>query len=60
MLNNTIDKKRWKNACTVRTALANHNDSYISIVEDTLANAAGFKDILNAFMMQALLEQDNE
>ncbi len=59
MLDNTIDKHRQKNACTVRTALANRNNSYVSIVEDTLTNAAGSQDILNACMTQASLERDN-
>ncbi len=57
-LDNTIDKQRQKNACTVCTALANCNYSYISIMEDTLPDAAGSQDILNACMTQALLEQD--
>ncbi len=39
MLNNTTDKQRKKNACTVCTALANCNNSYDSIVEDMFANA---------------------
>jgi len=61
MLDNDSDKQRRKNACTVRTALVHCDNTYlsISIVEDTLPEAAGSQDVLNACLMQASLEQNH-
>ena len=59
MLDNDSDKQGWKKTCTVLTALANHDSTYLSIVEDILLEAAGSQDVLNACLMQASLEQNN-
>jgi len=59
MLDNDSDKRSRKKACTVRTALANRDNTYLSIVEDTLPEAAGSQDVLNACLTQASLEQNN-
>jgi len=40
MLDNDTDRQRRKNAFTVCTALTNCDNSYLSIVEDTLSEAA--------------------
>ena len=63
MLDNKINKSERKKACTVRTALANHDNSYISIVEDSfptiLRTLPSSQDVLNACLTQASLEQNN-
>ncbi len=63
MLDNKINKRKRKKACTVHTALANHDNSYVSIVEDTLPTILrtppSSQDVLNACLTQASLEQNN-
>jgi hypothetical protein len=63
MLDNKINKSERKKACTVHTALANHDNFYISIVEDSfpaiLRTPPSFQDVLNACLMQASLELNN-
>ena len=63
MLDNKINKSERKKACTVRTALAKRDNSYISIVEDSfptiLRTPPSSQDVLNACLTQASLEQNN-
>jgi hypothetical protein len=63
MLDDKIDERERKKACTVCTALANCNNSYVSIVEDTLPTILmtppKSQDVLNACLTQASLEQNN-
>jgi hypothetical protein len=46
-----------KKACTVRTALAKSDHSFLTIVEDMLPIARGSHKVLNACLTQTLLEQ---
>ncbi len=46
-----------KKACTVRTALAKRDDTFLTIVEDMLPTAAGSQDVLKVCLTQASLEQ---
>jgi hypothetical protein len=57
MLDSSVDVHGRKKACTVHTALAKRDDIFLSIVEDMLPTTAGSQDVLNACLMQALLEQ---
>ena len=57
MLDSSVDAHRCKKACTVRTALAKRDDSFLTIVEDMLPIAHGSQDVLNACLTQASLEQ---
>jgi hypothetical protein len=57
MLDSSVDVHRRKKACTVRTALAKRDDSFLTIVEDMLPIARGSQDVLNACLTQASLEQ---
>ena len=59
MLDSSVDVHGRKKACTVRTALAKCDDTFLTIVEDMLPTAAGLQDVLNACLTQALLEQTN-
>ena len=56
MLDSSIDVHGRKKACTVRTALAKRDDTFLTIVEDMLPTAAGSQDVLNACLTQASLE----
>jgi hypothetical protein len=57
MLDSSVDVHGRKKACTVRTALAKCDDTFLTIVEDMLPTAAGSQDVLNACLTQALLKQ---
>jgi hypothetical protein len=57
MLDSTVDVHGLKKACTVRTALAKRDDTFLAIVEGMLPTAAGSQDVLNACLTQASLEQ---
>ena len=57
MLDSSVDAHGRKKACTVRTALAKRDDSFLTIVEDMFPIAHGTQDVLNACLTQALLEQ---
>jgi hypothetical protein len=57
MLDSSVDAHGRKKACTVRTALAKRDDSFLTIVEDMLPIARGSQDVLNACLTQASLEQ---
>jgi hypothetical protein len=57
MLDSSVNVHGRKKACTVRTALAKRDDTFLTIVEDMLPTPAGSQDVLNACLMQALLEQ---
>jgi hypothetical protein len=57
MLDSSVDVHGCKKACTVCTALAKRDDTFLTIVEDMLPTAAGSQDVLNACLMQAPLEQ---
>ena len=57
MLDSTVDAHGCKKACTVRTALAKRDDSFLTIVEDMLPIASSSQDVLNACLTQASLEQ---
>ena len=61
MLDRSVDAHGCKKVCTVRTALAKHDNSFLtlSIIEDMLPIARGSQDVLNACLTQALLEQTN-
>ena len=59
MLDSSVDVHECKKACTVRTVLAKRDDTFLTIVEDMLPNAAGLQDVLNACLTQASLEQTN-
>jgi hypothetical protein len=57
MLDSSVDAHGRKKACTVRTALAKRDDSFLTIVEDMLPIASSSQDVLNACLTQASLEQ---
>ncbi len=57
MIDIYVDAHRQKKAYTLRTALAKHDDSFLTIVKDMIPIAACSQDVLNACLMQALLEQ---
>ena len=57
MLGSSVDAHGRKKACTVRTALAKHDNTFFTIAEDMLPTAVGSQDVLNACLTQALLEQ---
>jgi hypothetical protein len=57
MLDSSVDVHGCKKACTVRTALAKHDDTFLTIVEDMLPTAAGSQDVLNACLTKALHER---
>jgi hypothetical protein len=45
-----------KKAYTVRTALANNNETYVTIAKDMLPTKPGSQDVLNVCLTQASLE----
>ncbi len=56
MINNLITGSAHKKACTVRTALTNHNETNVSIVRDMMPGAPGSQDILEVSLTQASIE----
>jgi hypothetical protein len=45
-----------KKANTVRTALANNDETYVTIAQDMLPTKPGSQDVLNVCLTQASLE----
>ncbi len=57
MLDSSVDVHGQKKACTVRTAPAKRDDTFLTNVEDMLPTAAGSQDVLKVCLTQASLEQ---
>ena len=57
MLDSSVDVHGRKKACTVRTALAKRDDTFLTIVEDMLPTATGSQYVLHACLTQASLDQ---
>ena len=56
MTDRSITDSARKKACTVRTALANNVETYVSIVRDMIPVAPASQDVLNVCLTQASLE----
>ena len=57
MLDSSVHVHGQKKACTVRTALAKRDNTFLTIAEDMLPTAAGSQDVLKVCLTQASLEQ---
>ncbi len=53
MINKMLTESARKKACTVQTALAKNDDTYVSIVKDLLPTRPGSQDVLDVCLMQA-------
>ncbi len=58
MANKKLTASTWKKACKVRTALATNDMTYISIVNDSLANKPGPQDIPNYCLTKSPIEMN--
>ena len=56
MTDKSITDSARKKACTVRTALANNVETYVSIVRDMIPGAPASQDVLEVCLTQASLE----
>jgi hypothetical protein len=56
MTDRSITDSARKKACTVRTALANNVETYVSIVRDMISRAPASQDVLDVCLTQASLE----
>ncbi len=56
MINKTLTESARKKACTVRTALAKNDDTYVSIVKDLLPTGPGSQDVLDVCLTQASID----
>jgi hypothetical protein len=56
MTDRSITDSARKKACTVRTALANNVETYVSIVRDMIPVEPASQDVLNVCLTQASLE----
>ncbi len=53
MIDKSLTESAWKKACTVQTALAKNDETYVSIVKDLLPLRPGSQDVLDVCLMQA-------
>jgi hypothetical protein len=56
MTDRSITDSARKKACTVRTALANNVETYVSIIRDMIPVAPASQDVLDVCLTQASLE----
>ncbi len=56
MINKTLTESAQKKACTVQTALAKNDDTYVSIVKDLLPTGPGSQDSLDVCLTQASID----
>ncbi len=56
MINKTLTESAWKKACTVQTARAKNDDTYVSIVKDLLPTGPGSQDVLDVCLTQASID----
>jgi hypothetical protein len=56
MINKMLTESTRKKACTVQTALAKNDDTYVSIVKGLLPTGPGSQDILDVCLTQASID----
>ena len=56
MIDKTLTESTQKKACTVQTALAKNDDTYVSIVKDLLPTGPGSQDVLDVCLTQASID----
>ena len=60
MINKTLSASTRKKACTVRTALAKNDETYVSIVKDLLPTKLGSQDVLDVCLTQASIDMTSK
>jgi hypothetical protein len=56
MIDKMLTESARKKACTVQTALAKNDDTYVSIVKKLLPTGPGSQDVLDVCLMQASID----
>jgi hypothetical protein len=56
MVDRDLSGSTCKKEYTVRTALANNDETYVTLAKDMLPTKPGFQDVLNVCLTQASLE----